>query len=178
MSELIDVRIDGAVPRSGFFGKRVYLNLDLCCGCRSCAAACAYGHHVQSLLGHSKIESAAELPLHCLHCDQPACAAACPNEAMKKQEDGLVQRSHFKCVGCSSCAIACPFGVIQPDLSKQIVPKCDLCIDRLEEGEAPRCVQSCTSGALSFEEIDEQVADRDKNLASVRILSNFVGRRR
>lgn len=158
--------------------KRVYLNLDLCCGCRSCAAACAYGHHVQSFLGHAQLKGEVELPLHCMHCEQPACAEACPNEAMLKQEDGTVTRSQFKCVGCNSCAVACPFGVIQPDLFKHIVPKCDLCMDRLEEGEIPRCVQSCTSGALSFEEVDEQVVDEKKNLASVRMLSNFIGRRR
>jgi Fe-S-cluster-containing dehydrogenase component len=97
---------------------------------------------------------------------------------MKKMDDGLVLRSYFKCVGCGSCAVACPFGVIQPDPTKHIVPKCDLCIDRLSEGDIPRCVQSCTSGALSYEEVDEQVADEKKNLASVRILSNFIGRRR
>jgi formate dehydrogenase iron-sulfur subunit len=158
--------------------KRVYLNLDLCCGCRSCAAGCAYGHHVQSLLIHGKVEKDAELPLHCLHCDQPACAAACPNEAMKKMDDGMVLRSNYKCVGCGSCAVACPFGVIQLDLTKHITPKCDLCVDRLAEGEIPRCVQTCTSGALSFEEVDEQVIDKNKNLASVRILSNVIGRRR
>ncbi|MGB9612565.1 MAG: 4Fe-4S dicluster domain-containing protein [Candidatus Margulisiibacteriota bacterium] len=158
--------------------KRVYLNLDLCCGCRSCAAACAYGHHVQSLLGHARLEKTAELPLHCFHCDQPACAAACPNEAMQKQQDGTVLRSQFKCVGCKSCVVACPFGVIQADLSRQIVPKCDLCLDRLAEGEIPRCVQTCTSGALSFVEIDEQVVAEDKNLVSARALSNFIGRRR
>jgi len=158
--------------------KRVFLNLDLCCGCRSCAAACAYGHHVHSLLGHNKLELEAELPLHCFHCEQPACVEACPNEAMKKRDDGIVLRSHFKCVGCGSCAVACPFGVIQPDLSKHIVPKCDLCIDRIEENDIPRCVATCTSGALSFEEIDEQIVDEKKNLASVRILSNFIGRRR
>ena len=157
---------------------RVYFNLDLCCGCRSCAAACAYGHHLQSLLGHSKLGGDADLPLHCLHCDQPACAAACPNEAMQKQDDGLVQRSNYKCVGCSSCAVACPFGVIQPDLTKHIVPKCDLCIDRLAEGEIPRCVRACTSGALSFEEVDLQVENEKKNLASARLLSNYIGRRR
>jgi Fe-S-cluster-containing dehydrogenase component len=46
------------------------------------------------------------------------------------------------------------------------------------EGEIPRCVATCTSGALSFEEVDTQVVDEKKNLASVRILSNFIGRRR
>ncbi|MDD4179358.1 MAG: 4Fe-4S binding protein [Candidatus Margulisbacteria bacterium] len=157
--------------------KRVYLNLDLCCGCKSCAAACAYGHHLQSLLGHSQL-TAAELPLHCLHCDQPACAAACPNEAMKKMADATVLRSQYRCVGCRSCSVACPFGVIQPDLEKHITPKCDLCLDRLAEGDIPRCVATCTSGALSFAEVDEQVVDKNKNLISVRMLSNFVGRRR
>lgn len=158
--------------------KRVYLNLDLCCGCKSCAAACAYGHHLQPLLGHASLDKAALLPLHCLHCEQPACAAACPNDSMKKMEDGTVLRSTLKCVGCSSCALACPFGVIQPDLKKHIVPKCDLCIDRLVEGDIPRCVASCTSGALSFVEVDVMINDDSKNLASVRMLSNFIGRRR
>ncbi|MBU0630047.1 MAG: 4Fe-4S binding protein [Candidatus Margulisbacteria bacterium] len=159
-------------------GKRIYLNLDLCCGCRSCAAACAYGHHLHSLLGHAGPSGEANVPLHCLHCDQPACAAACPNEAMKKSEDGLVLRSQVKCVGCHSCQLACPFGVIQPDLFKHIAPKCDLCFDRLTEGEIPRCVASCTSGALTYEEVDEQISDVKKNLGSTRILSNNLGRRR
>ena len=173
--EETDVRIEGqTTPHS----KGVYLNLDLCCGCRSCAAACAYGHHLQSLLGHAPLASDAELPLHCFHCDQPACAAACPNEAMKKMADGTVQRSHFKCVGCRSCTVACPFGVIQLDLAKHLTPKCDLCFDRLAEGEIPRCVQTCTSGALSFAAVDDQVADQNVNMISVRALSNFIGRRR
>ncbi|MFH1825698.1 MAG: 4Fe-4S dicluster domain-containing protein [bacterium] len=157
--------------------KRIYLNLDLCCGCHSCATACAYGHHLQGTLGHGKLAEA-DLPLHCLHCDQPACAAACPNEAMQKQKDDTVQRSLFRCVGCGSCVAACPFGVIQPDLKKHLVPKCDLCLDRLAEGEIPRCVATCTSGALSFDEVDEQIIDGKKNLASARILSNYIGRRR
>ena len=158
--------------------KRIYLNLDLCCGCRSCAAACAYGHHLQSLLGHTKLDLSAELPLHCFHCEQPACAAACPNEAMQKMPDQTVMRSNLKCVGCRSCSVACPFGVIQPNLTKHVVPKCDLCLDRLAEGEIPRCVATCTSGALSFAEADDQATDQSKNLLSVRMLANFVGRRR
>jgi formate dehydrogenase iron-sulfur subunit len=173
-----DVRIDSAVPREKFNNKRIYLNLDLCCGCQSCAAACCYGHFIQSLLSHAEISDDATLPLQCLHCDQPACAAACPNEAMKTMPDGLVLRSQFKCVGCSSCTLACPFGVEHTYLTRHTVPKCDLCVDRLAEGEIPRCVQSCTSGALSFEAIDDQAVDGKKNLASVRLLSNAIGRRR
>jgi formate dehydrogenase iron-sulfur subunit len=158
--------------------KRVYINLDLCCGCRSCAEACRYGHRQQLLLGHGELTGVANLPLHCFHCEQPACAAACPNQAMKKMEDGTVLRSHFKCVGCRSCSSACPFGVIQNDFSRHVAPKCDLCQDRLAEGNIPRCVATCTSGALSFEEIDDQILDKNKQLVTVRMLSNFIGRRR
>jgi len=158
--------------------KRVYLNLDLCCGCRSCAAACAYGHHLQLLLGHAKLQGEAELPLHCFHCEQPTCAAACPNKAMKRNEEGLVLRSHFKCVGCRSCSLACPFGVIQPDLKKHLTPKCDLCNDRVADGKEPRCVTACTSGALTFVEVDEETQNEKVNLTSVRMVSNFIGRRR
>jgi Fe-S-cluster-containing dehydrogenase component len=36
-----------------------------------------------------------------------------------------------------------------------ISPKCDLCQDRLAEGKEPRCVSTCTTGALVFEELTE-----------------------
>ena len=45
------------------------------------------------------------------------------------------------------------------DISGHQIPKCDLCADRTEcDGEAvPRCVASCPTGALSFE--DEHKAE-------------------
>lgn len=156
--------------------QRIVLNLDICCGCRSCAAACAYGHWEQKYLGHGDIKPEADLPLHCLHCEQPDCAAACPNEAMRKDEDGVVRRSQFMCVGCKSCAVACPFGVIDNDLKYHIVPKCDLCSDRQKEGELPRCVSACTSGALQLVELDEAV--HKVNLTGARVTSRTPGRRR
>lgn len=159
--------------------KRVYLNLDKCCGCRSCAAGCFYGHHYQALLGHAEVLAQANLPLHCLHCDQPACVAACPNEAMhKREDDGIVKRSDYMCVGCKSCAAACPFGVIDNQLHKHVVPKCDLCLDRLEKGKIPRCVAACTSGALTFEEENDVAKDSSKVLLSTRLRSFAIGRRR
>lgn len=160
--------------------KRIFLNLDLCCGCRSCAAACFYGHNEQSNLGHGEVGAQANLPMHCLHCEEPACAASCPNNAMQKGDDGIVRRSSFMCVGCRSCSVACPFGVIENDLTRHIVPKCDLCTDRLKEGPdaVPRCVAACTSGALTYVEVDDMAKEEHKHLLSARMHSLSISRRR
>jgi len=153
--------------------------MDRCCGCGSCAAACSYGHLDQTLLLHSDIKSNAWLPLHCKHCEQPACVAACPNGAMKKQEnDGVVKRNVFMCIGCGSCAVSCPFGVIDAELNRHMVGKCDLCFDWIKEGKAPRCVSTCTSGALTFEDVDESINDKNKLLIGDRLATNNIFMRR
>jgi len=60
------------------------------------------------------------------------------------------------------CVMACPFGVITVSSDGRGVLKCDMCIDRLERGEEPACVNACPTGALKF--MDEEEANRAKRL--------------
>jgi Fe-S-cluster-containing dehydrogenase component len=47
-----------------------------------------------------------------LHCDEPTCAQVCPADAIKKGEDGIVHSSlKPRCIACSNCVLACPFGI-------------------------------------------------------------------
>jgi len=133
--------------------KRVYINMNLCTSCRSCAAACAAGHQGQGHLKHGSIQEKATPPLHCRHCDEPLCLNVCPQEAIKKDDSGTIVRMRNLCIGCKSCIVSCPFGVMLPYSTWHTSPKCDLCADRLAEGKEPRCVATCTSGALVFEEL-------------------------
>jgi Fe-S-cluster-containing dehydrogenase component len=133
--------------------KRIIVNLDLCIGCHSCSAACHYGHHNQTNLVAGKVEEIAEIPANCRHCLNPACMLSCPSNALFKDDNGFVRRANLLCVGCRSCSLACPFGVIGYEFTRHISPKCDLCIDRVVEGKTPRCVSACTSNALQFVEI-------------------------
>ena len=134
--------------------RRVILDMDLCIGCRSCAAACFYGHKDMPIVNHGAIRQAT-VPVICRQCEEPACVDACPSEAMHRNERGIVRRALFRCTGCRSCALACPFGVITPEPARGQIAKCDLCEDWVSVGRPPRCVATCTTGALRFAEPPE-----------------------
>lgn len=134
--------------------KRVILDMDLCIGCRSCAAACYYGHKDMPIVNVAEIPEGT-VPVICRQCREPACVEACPNEAMHRNEAGVVRRALFRCTGCGSCVLACPFGVITEEMSKKQVAKCDLCEDWASAGRPTRCVATCTTGALRFAEPPE-----------------------
>ncbi len=133
--------------------RRIVLDLDLCCGCRSCEAACKVAFKGESRIRHGSIEKSAYLPLACRHCKEALCVASCPvNAIVRDEKNGLVTRSSFICIGCKSCAYACPFGVIDAPLVRHISQKCNLCKDR---ADGPRCVSACSSGALQYLEEEE-----------------------
>ena len=152
--------------------KRVLIDMDRCIECRSCAAACYYSHADMPAVDFAR-SGVAILPVICRQCKSAPCVDACPAEAMVRDESGVARRLLFRCIGCGSCARACPFGVIStklsgvsawvksPDrISGHQVAKCDLCADRTEtDSEAvPRCVAACPSGALMF--ADEHEAEK------------------
>lgn len=158
--------------------KRVLIDLDRCIECGSCAAACFYTHQHMPIV-HFARGGWALLPVICRQCQAAACVAACPVEAMVRDEHGVVWRKAALCIGCGSCARACPFGVIPLEkggvpaaavstdrISGRIVAKCDLCADRVlgpnGDGAVPRCVAACPSGALLF--VDERAEGAPETL--------------
>ena len=150
------------------------VDLDACSGCKSCVAAC------HSLNGLEEEESwrdvgllhggSRSLPVvqhvttACHHCLDPACMHACPVEAYEKDPvTGIVKHLDDQCFGCQYCTLACPYEAPKYSRSKGIVRKCDMCSDRLAEGEAPACVQSCPNGAIAIRVVDvEQVIEESE----------------
>jgi len=86
----------------------------------------------------------------CVQCDDPLCRAVCPHGAILKRTDDVVIVDKNACKGCGYCIYACPFGAIQINPGTKTAWKCSLCIDRLEYGLAPSCVQHCSGGALQY----------------------------
>lgn len=50
--------------------------------------------------------------------------------------------------------MACPFGVIYPELVPYLISSCDFCLGRAEE-VMPECVKSCPEGAVKYMEVEE-----------------------
>ena len=131
-----------------------------CTQCHGCEIACktwrelSYGIQYRRVLNlwqgeYPRVKNAS-LSLACLHCVEPACAAACPEEAISKSEtDGLVLVDEKICNGCGICAEACAFGV--PQFGENgIMQKCNLCCDQNIGNASPPCAATCPGGALSY----------------------------
>ena len=132
-----------------------------CIGCEACVQACAEcgTHRGQSLIHLERVDRATTTqtaPMVCMHCEDPTCAHVCPADAIKQTEDGIVQSaSKPRCIGCSNCVLACPFGVPKYVADFDQMMKCDMCYDRTSEGLAPMCASVCPSDALWYGTIEQ-----------------------
>lgn len=127
-----------------------------CIGCEACVAACAEcgTHRGTSMIHLERIDrrtSTQTAPMVCMHCEDPTCANVCPADAIKQNADGIVQSAlKPRCIGCSNCVLACPFGVPKYMAAIDQMMKCDMCLDRTSEGYAPMCASVCPSEALWY----------------------------
>ena len=86
-----------------------------------------------------------------MHCEDPACAKVCPADAITKDEFGIVHSANTaRCIACSNCVYACPFGVPKKFEPMQLMMKCNMCYDRTSAGKRPMCATVCPSGALWY----------------------------
>jgi len=127
-----------------------------CIGCHACEHACA---ECETHKGHSMIHieyverstSVQTVPVVCMHCHSPTCADVCPADAIKRSADGRVMTARKpRCIACSNCVLACPFGVPKMMTDLDLMMKCDMCFDRTSTGRKPMCATVCPSEALFF----------------------------
>ncbi len=151
----------------------VLVDLTRCAGCRMCEFACAEANGLpEPVIEDDAAEvrrdtSATQWQVvnrfdtskgdvfvrrQCMHCVEPACAAACLTKAMLKTDEGPVIWREDKCMGCRYCMISCPFDGPKFEYNSAVprIQKCRMCFERVTGGGQPACVENCPSEALTF----------------------------
>lgn len=137
-----------------------YYDQKMCAGCKTCQVACKDRNRldvgvvlreVRSYqVGAYPNVSMYHFSAACNHCEQPACMANCPVNAIEMMDDGTVVLNTDDCIGCQTCVTKCPYGVPRYDEASGVVRKCDGCYDLRQKGYQPACVEACPFRALDF----------------------------
>jgi len=150
-----------------------------CIQCHGCEVACKSWRNVELAVKWRRVENVwigaypgvrcQSASVSCMHCVEPACAAACPQDAIRKRpEDGIVVVDKEACSGCQACAEACPFGVPQFGEDERM-QKCDMCAgERRTDMVDPPCVATCPVQALALSRMDvAQKRDAEKSMKAL-----------
>lgn len=143
-----------------------FIDPQRCIGCRACEMACAECEtngqqtmiHVDYLDRRKDTQTTVQV---CMHCEDPVCARVCPADAISKDEFGVVHSANpSRCIACSNCVNACPFGVPIKFDATDLMKKCNMCFDRTSVGKKPMCATVCPSGALFWGTREELAKNR------------------
>jgi carbon-monoxide dehydrogenase iron sulfur subunit len=157
--------------------RRVYVKEPFCMGCGLCEVYCQLEHaQADDLVKVFKRESPRPVPrlcmedrgvvsfsLRCQQCDEAPCVAACITGALNRDPvTGQIRADEEQCVGCWTCLLVCPFGVIRQDKDRGKALRCDLC----QGEEIPACVANCPNEALVYLEVADSQHDRTDRATS------------
>lgn len=154
--------------------KSSYLDMSRCVGCGACVVACMDQNDVYPECGQVAFRRIYQIEdglppcgtiqyvsAGCRHCEDSPCLISCPTGAIfQDKETGAILTDEDRCIGCHSCALACPFGVPRYDRNDKL-NKCNLCSVRIMNGLLPSCVKVCPNNALVYESINNLMGDKE-----------------
>ena len=142
------------------------VDVNRCVGCQTCTIACKHANDTVPGVQWRRVLDVETgtfpdvervfMVVGCQHCAEPPCVPVCPTGATKQRADGLVTMDYDLCIGCASCAVACPYQArtivhdkefyfgketlqeeaVAHDERFGVAQKCTFCIDRVDDGLA------------------------------------------
>lgn len=164
--------------------KEIFVRLDRCMGCYTCEVACTVEHsrnkNLYSAISERPVPKKrvyvewvapdGRIPVLCRHCEDAPCMHACISGAISRTDEGVVFTNADKCIGCWTCVMVCPYGVIGRHMEEHKAYRCDRCPDR----QSPACVDACPTKALVYRTVEDYSSDVRKT-ASREMLSGEGG---
>ncbi len=155
--------------------KEIFIIQDRCMGCHTCELSCAVVHSrsgnlYEAMAEHPRpvpriyveaLSSGKPVPLVCRHCADAPCMHACIAGAIRKTPEQTIVTDPDKCIGCWTCVMVCPYGMVGRHPEEQKAYRCDRCP---AIGE-PACVSSCPTRALVYRSVDDYSKNRRQTAA-------------
>lgn len=97
-------------------------------------------------------------PDQCRHCVTPICKdvadMAVPGAIIQQPETGIVLFTEKTALlspeDVKAVTDACPYNIPRYNPQTRLLVKCDMCVDRVNAGLPPICVQTCPTGCMVF----------------------------
>ncbi len=154
----------------------VIVDVASCQDCNNCLLACKdehwdnawpgytqpqprHGHRwidvVRSERGQFPLVDVAYVPTMCMHCDDAPCMKS-SSGAVYKRKDGIVMIDPKKAKGQRDLVDTCPYNLIWWNETENLPQKCTFCAHLIDDGwQQTRCSQTCPTGALRMEYVDD-----------------------
>lgn len=155
-----------------------FVDTTLCTGCRGCQVACKQWHDLPaedtrnmgsyqnpadlSFSTYKLVRMKEELidgrlewlffPDQCRHCiEAPCLEVAGDSSAIYKDEatGAILYTANTSELATQDIIEACPYNIPR-NAADGTLAKCDMCNDRVHNGELPACVKTCPTGAMNF----------------------------
>jgi formate dehydrogenase iron-sulfur subunit len=106
----------------------------------------------------------------CRHCIEPPCemTAEDPKSIFRDSATGaVIYTANTQALDTQGIIDSCPYNI--PRACKEgALAKCDMCLDRVENGLLPACVASCPTGAMNFGDRDAMLTLAKNRLSMVK----------
>ena len=187
-------------PRYG-----MVVDLNRCVGCQTCTIACKHANDTPPGVQWRRVLDVERgtfpdverlfMVVGCQHCAEPPCVPVCPTGATKQRADGLVTMDYDTCIGCSYCAVSCPYQArtighdkdwyygertdqeahVFHDERAGVANKCTFCVERIdeakEEGKVPgvdlEYTPACSSACIASAIHFGDFNDPDSNVSTL-----------
>lgn len=176
--------------------KLFFIDTTLCTGCRGCQVACKQWHdlpaekttnrgsyqnpedlsfYTYKLVRMEETVQSSKLrwlffPEQCRHCIDPPCleTAFDENAIFKDPQTGaVIFTKNTEYLDADAIRSSCPYDIPRKAADGTLA-KCDMCLDRVQNGLEPACVKTCPSGAMSFGDSEEMLDKAQKRVAAVK----------
>jgi formate dehydrogenase iron-sulfur subunit len=176
--------------------KSFFIDTTRCTACRGCQVACKQWHQLpaEKTVNQGTYQNPADVsfdtyklvrmseklidgklewlffPEQCRHCIEAPCLETAGNASAIFKDDrtgAIIYTANTRNLNADEIIESCPYNIPRKG-PEGTLAKCDMCLDRVENGLLPACVTTCPTGSMNFGERDKMIGLAKQRLNEVK----------